>query len=78
VGAHANDRPINVVLETWISPALKAAVFSVRDNSIVGMRTTRLTKIGRSEPDPALFQVPSGYRIEDAPAEQVSFTFTAR
>lgn len=69
VGAVDNKRPFKVVLETWIAPELKVAVLSKRDNSIVGMDTTRLTKIDRSEPDPALFQVPSDYPIEDAPAE---------
>jgi len=66
-GAHGNDRPINIVVETWISPELKVAVLSKRDNSATGMRTTRLTKIDRSEPDPALFQPPSGYTFEEAP-----------
>ena len=69
VGAHGNNGPFKVVLETWISPELNVAVLSKRDNSIVGMNTTRLTKIDRAEPDPALFQVPSGYAIEDAQAE---------
>jgi hypothetical protein len=69
VGARDNDRPFKVVVETWISPELKLIVYSKSDNSIVGMDTTHLTKIDRSEPDPALFQVPSSYTIEDAQAE---------
>jgi hypothetical protein len=65
-GAQGNERPFEIVVETWISPELKVAVLTKRDNSIVGMRTTRLTKIDRSEPDPSLFQVPSDYKIDDA------------
>jgi hypothetical protein len=73
VGARDNDRPFKVVLETWISPELKVIVFSKRDNSIVGINTTCLTKIDRSEPDAALFQVPLDYTIEDAQAEGTVF-----
>jgi|HubBroStandDraft_6_1064221.scaffolds.fasta_scaffold194715_2 hypothetical protein len=77
VGARDNDRPFKVVVETWTSPELKVVVFSERDNSVVGMNTTRLTKIDRSEPDPALFQVPLDYKIEDAQAEGSSHSGTA-
>jgi hypothetical protein len=63
----SNDLPFTIVTETWISPELKVAVLTKRDNSIVGKRTTRLTKIDRSEPDPSLFEVPADYKIEDTP-----------
>lgn len=63
VGAHGNERPFTIVVETWISPELKISVLSKRDNSIIGLDTTRLTKIDRSDPDPALFQVPADYEI---------------
>jgi hypothetical protein len=68
VPAEARDdhRLYAVVLETWICPELQVAVLSTR-NTPQGRRTTRLTRIDRSEPDPTLFSVPSNYTIEDAP-----------
>jgi hypothetical protein len=68
-GAQGNNSPFQILVETWISPELKVAVLTKRDNSIVGMRTTRLTKIDRSEPYPALFQVPLDYKIDEASSE---------
>lgn len=67
-GTEGNERPFKVMVENWIAPDLKIAVLSIRDNSIVGVRKTRLTKIDRSEPDPALFQVPRDYKLEDGPS----------
>jgi hypothetical protein len=68
-GAQSNDRPFEVVVETWISPELKVAVLTKYDNSVVGMRTTRLTKIDRSDPEPALFQAPLDYKIDESSSE---------
>ena len=62
-----NDKSFNVAVETWISPELKIAVRSTRENGSVGVRKTQVTAIERSEPDPALFRVPSDYEVEDAP-----------
>jgi len=67
-GTEGNERPFKVVLETWISPELKIAVLSIRDSSVVGVRKTQVTKIDRSEPNPALFQVPPDYKLEDGPS----------
>ena len=67
VGTVGNTRQFDIVVETWISPELLAAVLTTRDNSIVGRDTTRLTQINRSEPAPELFQVQSGYDIKNEP-----------
>jgi hypothetical protein len=67
-GVYDNHNPINIALETWVSPELKVAIFSQRDNYTGGnRRTTRLTEITRAEPDPALFHLPSNYKISDPP-----------
>lgn len=65
VGYFGNDRPIVVVHETWTSPDLKIIVLSTSDDPRIGTRTTEVTNVDRSEPDPALFQVPEGYTIRD-------------
>ena len=63
--AFGNRTEVDIVVETWISSDLKVAVLTHRDYSTVGRDTIQLTHIGRSEPDPALFQIPSDYKIND-------------
>jgi hypothetical protein len=65
IGYFGNDRPIVVVNETWTSPELKIIVLTSSDDPRTGTRTTEVTNIDRSEPDPALFQIPEGYTISD-------------
>lgn len=65
VGAVGNDRPLTVIAETWTSPELKTIVLSKNSDPRSGESTTRLTNISRAEPDPALFQVPPDYQIDD-------------
>jgi hypothetical protein len=65
VGALGNDRPITTVSETWTSSELKTVVLSKNSDPRNGDSTTRLTNISRAEPDPSMFQVPSGYEVID-------------
>ncbi len=65
IGYFGNDRPIVVVHETWTSPDLKITVFATTDDPRTGTRTTEVTNLDRSEPDPALFQIPEGYTVRD-------------
>ena len=76
-GALGNEKPIDVVVETWISPELKAAILTKRETTGRRARITRLTHVDLSEPDPALFQIPVNYKIEDEPAEPVVVTSSA-
>ena len=63
-GTIGNDKDIAVTRETWYSPDLKIVVQSTQNDPRFGQTTYSLTNIQRSEPDAALFQVPSGYKIE--------------
>jgi hypothetical protein len=65
VGYEGNDRPIVNVRETWTAPDLKIIVYTTDDDPRTGSRTTELINLDRAEPDPALFQVPEGYTIND-------------
>ncbi|HLJ86959.1 MAG TPA: hypothetical protein VKZ53_09045 [Candidatus Angelobacter sp.] len=56
-GAIGNERPIEVVTETWFSPDLQVTVMSKRSDPRFGETVYRLTEIKRVEPDPSLFQV---------------------
>jgi hypothetical protein len=63
MGAIGNDRPINVVSERWMSSDLKTVVMTKHSDPRSGEEVFRLTSVNRSEPDPALFQLPSGYML---------------
>jgi hypothetical protein len=62
-GAIGNERPLEIISETWKSPELKVVVLSKHSDPRFGETVYQLTDIKRSEPDASLFQVPSDYRI---------------
>ena len=66
VGTFGNDRPVTVITEAWRSPEIQIPLLLKISDPRTGEATTRLTNVSRSEPDPALFQVPPGYEITDA------------
>jgi hypothetical protein len=59
-GAIGNEKPIEIVSETWYSPDLHAVVLSKRNDPRMGETVYRLTEIKRGEPDASLFQPPPG------------------
>jgi hypothetical protein len=60
-----NDREIVITIEYWRSRDLNIQLLTKKNDPRQGETVTQLTKISRSEPDPALFTVPSGYTVED-------------
>lgn len=62
-GAIGNERPIEIVTETWFSPELQALVMKKSSDPRSGETTYRLTQIKRGEPDPGLFQTPDGFKV---------------
>jgi hypothetical protein len=66
-GQIGNDAPITIVTEVWTSPELRTVVYSKRTDPRMGEQTFQLTNISRSEPDPSLFTVPSGFTVRDGP-----------
>ena len=66
-GAIGNDKDLLITRETWYSPDLKLVIQSTQTDPRFGETTYSLANIQRSEPDPALFQVPAGYTIEKLP-----------
>jgi len=70
-GAIGNERPIETINETWRSPELQMMILSKRSDPRFGESTYRVTNIVRSEPDAALFQIPSDYVIIDSQANKV-------
>lgn len=66
-GAIGNAQPIVEKSEVWTAADLQVVVLSKRSDPRMGVSTYALTNIQRADPNPALFQVPSDYTIQDAP-----------
>jgi hypothetical protein len=64
-GEIGNERPINVVTETWYSPELQTVVMRRHTDPRLGETTYRLTNISRSEPSRSLFEMPSDYTLKE-------------
>jgi hypothetical protein len=69
VGSQGNDRPIQMVRESWVSNELGLTLLEKRSDPRFGDSVTRVTSLDRSEPDPALFQVPPDYTLQDPNAK---------
>ena len=62
-GQIGNERPIEIVSETWYSPDLHTVVMRKHSDPRVGETVFHLTNISRNEPDSALFQPPANAKI---------------
>jgi hypothetical protein len=49
------------------APDLKVLIMSKSSDPRMGETTYKLTNLSRTEPDPALFQIPADYTIKDQP-----------
>ncbi len=67
-GTIGNSQPIVEKSEIWTSPDLQVVVLSKHSDPRSGQSTYTLNNIQRSEPNAAVFQVPSDYTVQDAPA----------
>src|SRR5712671_2735340 len=66
-GQIGNERPIEIVTETWFSPELHTMVLRKHSDPRQGESTYRLTEIKRNEPDASLFQPPAGTKVSVEP-----------
>jgi hypothetical protein len=62
-GEMGNADAVQVVREVWTSTALKVPVLVSRTDPRFGKSTTQLSAITQAEPDAALFQIPSNYKV---------------
>jgi hypothetical protein len=62
-GAIGNQQAIQIVRETWISADLKVPVSIKSSDPRFGTTAMQLTNITQTEPDAALFVVPSNYTV---------------
>jgi hypothetical protein len=64
-GQIGNERPIEMVTESWYSPELKMTILTRISDPRAGETVTRLTNINRSEPLRSFFEVPAGYTVQE-------------
>jgi hypothetical protein len=64
-GVFGNDREMVVERETWYSPQLDLNLLSIRTDPRTGKQTFTATVVIQGDPDPALFELPAGFRAED-------------
>ena len=62
-GAIGNERPIEIVMESWYSPDLDTVVLRRNIDPRFGETTYELVDVERSEPSPDLFAVPQDYKL---------------
>jgi hypothetical protein len=63
-GQIGNEKPIVITTERWYSPALHLYVLTRTSDPMRGDSVRQLTDIQTGEPAPALFQVPSDYKLK--------------
>lgn len=61
----ASDKTQTAFTESWFSPELKIELLSITQLPQALTDTTRLINIAPGEPDPALFQAPADYTVQD-------------
>ncbi len=69
-GAMGNDKPMITTREFWYSPQLAVNLISTVDSPQTGKQIFKAKEISTAEPDPELFNVPSGYKIVDRREQQ--------
>jgi len=66
-GQIGNERPIEVISETWYSPDLKMTVMTKHNDPRTGEQVYRLTNIVRADPLRTFFEVPVDYTVKEGP-----------
>jgi hypothetical protein len=66
-GQIGNERSLEITSEVWTSPDLQMIILSKRNDPRFGETVYKLTDIKRADPDPSLFQVPSGFTTRTGP-----------
>ncbi len=64
-GALGNDLPMAIIREFRYSSELGINLSSMLDNPQSGHQVFTVTAISTTDPDPALFQIPIGYKVVD-------------
>ncbi|MGB9443592.1 MAG: hypothetical protein WBR26_01220 [Candidatus Acidiferrum sp.] len=65
-GVEGNSQPLTSVEESWYSPDLEVNLSITRKDPREGTLVIHVVDLSRSEPDPALCQVPANFVVADA------------
>jgi TonB family protein len=65
-GYAGNDHDLVTTTESWYVPSLSLQMRSITDDPRTGKVTTETTDVKQSDPDPALFQPPTGYALHES------------
>lgn len=64
-GEVGNERPIEVVDETFTAPELGLTILSTHSDPRSGVTTYKLANIQRADPPRSLFEIPSDYQVNE-------------
>ncbi len=64
-GVIGNTQPVVTTREFWYSPDLEVNLSVTRKDPRTGTQVIHVVDLARSEPDPAMFKVPSGFVVQD-------------
>jgi hypothetical protein len=64
-GVVGNTQPLVTIKEFWFSPDLQVNLSVTRKDPREGTQMIHVEDLSRSEPDPAVFQVPAGFVVQD-------------
>jgi hypothetical protein len=64
-GVMGNDQPLTSTSEYWHSEQLGLNLLSLRSSPFFGKQTFTITELNASDPDPQLFALPAGYKVND-------------
>jgi hypothetical protein len=64
-GEEGNELPLEIIDERWMSRQMGLMLMVIKDDPRQGRTTVEFEELSTTEPDPALFAAPAGYRIED-------------
>jgi hypothetical protein len=64
-GQVGNQNPLAIVLERWYSQDIEATVLAKQSDPRVGASSYQLVSVQQIEPPATMFQIPSGYTIEE-------------
>ncbi len=70
-GAIGNEQPITITTEIWQAKDLGVTVLRKRSDPRFGETSYRLTNIKTGEPDPSMFQIPSGFKTITGPGRNM-------
>jgi hypothetical protein len=71
-GSQGNDQPLVRSDEVWMAPSLGMVLRSISDDPRMGKTNREAVSVDLNVPDPALFQPPAGYRIDNQVMQPVT------